>query len=50
MSELYSLFKFLKIKPLNDLETFNLQIAKPVKSGKGANRAMKRLQVGFLLA
>jgi SNF2 family DNA or RNA helicase len=39
------LLKFLRIKPLNNWETFNTQIAKPVKSGKGAVRAMKRLQV-----
>ncbi|RDB17334.1 hypothetical protein Hypma_001783 [Hypsizygus marmoreus] len=45
VEELYSLIKFLRIKPLNIWDTFNTQIAKPVKSGKGANRAMKRLQV-----
>ncbi|KAK7038089.1 SNF2 family DNA-dependent ATPase [Favolaschia claudopus] len=45
VDELFSLLKFLRIKPLNDWERFNLQIAKPVKSGKGAGRAMKRLQV-----
>lgn len=45
MVELYSLIKFLRIKPLSHWDTFNTQIAKPVKSGKGANRAMKRLQV-----
>lgn len=39
------MLKFLRIKPLNDWERFNNQIAKPVKSGKGAGRAMKRLQV-----
>ncbi|KAF5384216.1 hypothetical protein D9615_003378 [Tricholomella constricta] len=43
--ELYSLIKFLRIKPLNNWDTFNNQIAKPVKNGKGASRAMKRLQV-----
>ncbi|KAJ7481191.1 SNF2 family DNA-dependent ATPase [Mycena galericulata] len=45
VDELFSLLKFLRIKPLNDWERFNTQIAKPVKSGKGAGRAMKRLQV-----
>ncbi|KAE9405481.1 hypothetical protein BT96DRAFT_915973 [Gymnopus androsaceus JB14] len=45
VAELYSLLKFLRIKPFNAWERFNEQIAKPVKSGKGANRAMKRLQV-----
>ncbi|KAF9467200.1 SNF2 family N-terminal domain-containing protein [Collybia nuda] len=43
--ELYSLIKFLRIKPLSNWDTFNTQIAKPVKTGRGANRAMKRLQV-----
>ncbi|KAF8872465.1 SNF2 family N-terminal domain-containing protein [Infundibulicybe gibba] len=43
--ELYSLIKFLRIKPLSNWDTFNNQIAKPVKSGRGASRAMKRLQV-----
>ncbi|KAF8647534.1 hypothetical protein AX16_006641 [Volvariella volvacea WC 439] len=45
VTEIYSLLKFLRIKPLNDWTTFNEQIAKPVKSGKGATRAIKRLQV-----
>ncbi|KAG5637212.1 hypothetical protein H0H81_005375 [Sphagnurus paluster] len=45
VGELYSLIKFLRIKPLNNWDTFNTQIAKPVKNGRGANRAMKRLQV-----
>ncbi|KAJ7217076.1 SNF2 family N-terminal domain-containing protein [Mycena pura] len=45
VDELFSLLKFLRIKPLNEWERFNAQIAKPVKSGKGATRAMKRLQV-----
>ncbi|KAJ7217158.1 SNF2 family DNA-dependent ATPase [Mycena pura] len=45
VDELFSLLKFLRIKPLNEWERFNTQIAKPVKSGKGATRAMKRLQV-----
>ncbi|KAJ6502104.1 SNF2 family DNA-dependent ATPase [Mycena sanguinolenta] len=45
VDELFSLLKFLRIKPLNDWERFNSQIAKPVKNGRGAGRAMKRLQV-----
>ncbi|KAJ6490632.1 SNF2 family DNA-dependent ATPase [Mycena vitilis] len=45
VDELFSLLKFLRIKPLNDWERFNTQIAKPVKNGRGAGRAMKRLQV-----
>ena len=47
MTELYSLIKFLGIKPLSNWETFNIQIAKPVNSGKGAGRAMKRLQASL---
>ncbi|KAF7311329.1 hypothetical protein MKEN_01034600 [Mycena kentingensis (nom. inval.)] len=45
VDELFSLLKFLKIKPLNEWERFNEQIAKPVKNGRGASRAMKRLHV-----
>ncbi|KAJ7256478.1 SNF2 family N-terminal domain-containing protein [Mycena haematopus] len=45
VDELFSLLQFLRIKPLNDWERFNTQIAKPVKNGRGAGRAMKRLQV-----
>ncbi|KAF8639149.1 hypothetical protein AX17_001638 [Amanita inopinata Kibby_2008] len=44
VQELYSLFKFLRIKPLNDWTSFNEQIAKPVKTGKDAGRAMKKLR------
>ena len=44
VEELYSLLKFLRIRPLNDWDTFNNQINKPVKSGKSV-RAMKRLHV-----
>jgi SNF2 family DNA or RNA helicase len=47
VTELYSLIKFLRIKPLSNWDTFNTQIAKPVNTGKGASRAMKRLQVRF---
>lgn len=45
VAELYSLIKFLRIKPLNDWPTFNEKIAQPVKTGRGASTAMKRLQV-----
>ncbi|KAK7040722.1 hypothetical protein VNI00_009628 [Paramarasmius palmivorus] len=45
VTELYSLLRFLRIKPFNDWERFNEMIAKPVKNGRGANRAMQRLQV-----
>ena len=49
VEELYSLLKFLRVKPLNDWQTFNEQINKPVKSGRSV-RAMKRLHVcTFLL-
>src|SRR5882757_5481941 len=45
VTELFSLFAFLRVKPLSNWDTFNEQIAKPVKNGRGAGRAMKRLQV-----
>ncbi|KAH8101775.1 SNF2 family N-terminal domain-containing protein [Cristinia sonorae] len=44
VEELYSLIKFLRLKPLNDWPTFKVQIAAPVKANKPI-RAMKRLQV-----
>lgn len=44
MDELFSLIRFLGIRPLNEWETFNTQIAKPIKAGKQA-RAMKKLHV-----
>ncbi|KAI0640403.1 SNF2 family N-terminal domain-containing protein [Trametes meyenii] len=44
VEEIYSLIKFLRIKPLDDWPTFNSSIAKPVKAGKPV-RALKRLQV-----
>ncbi|KAF8266996.1 P-loop containing nucleoside triphosphate hydrolase protein [Lactarius quietus] len=44
VEELYSLLKFLRIKPLNEWQTFNEQISKPLKSGRSAV-AMKRLHV-----
>lgn len=45
VEELYSLIKFLRVRPLNDWHTFNEQIAKPVKGGRPV-RALKRLHVG----
>src|ERR1700759_127860 len=47
VEELYSLLKFLRIRPLDDWQTFNEQINKPVKSGRSV-RAMKRLHVNIL--
>ncbi|KAG8215967.1 putative ATP-dependent helicase, partial [Butyriboletus roseoflavus] len=44
VEELYSLIKFLRVRPLNDWHTFNEQIAKPVKGGR-PGRALKRLHV-----
>ncbi|TFK53181.1 hypothetical protein OE88DRAFT_1626853 [Heliocybe sulcata] len=44
VEELYSLLKFLEIRPLNDWETFNNRIAKPVKSGR-SGQPMKRLHL-----
>ena len=44
VEDLYSLLKFLVIKPLNDWNHFNDTIAKPVKAGR-TSRAMKRLHV-----
>lgn len=48
VSEFYTLIKFLRIKPYNMWERFNEHIAKPVKSGRGANGAMKKLHVSCL--
>lgn len=44
IEELYSLFRFVRAKPLDDWNTFRDRIAKPVKSGQ-TKIAMKRLQV-----
>ncbi|TFK29502.1 hypothetical protein FA15DRAFT_610100 [Coprinopsis marcescibilis] len=43
--ELYSLMKFLRIKPYSEWATFNEQVGQPITSGRGAGLAMKRLQV-----
>ncbi|PSR75765.1 hypothetical protein PHLCEN_2v8882 [Hermanssonia centrifuga] len=47
VDELYSLIKFLRIKPLNDWTTFREQIAQPVKAGR-PQRAIKRLHATIL--
>lgn len=44
VDELYSLINFLRIKPLNDWQTFRAQISEPVKKGH-PQRAIKRLHV-----
>lgn len=44
VEELFSLFKFLGVQPLNDWHTFNEQIAKPIKANR-TTRPMKRLHV-----
>lgn len=44
VEELYSLFHFLRIRPLSEWETFKNQIIKPMKQGK-TKFAMKRLSV-----
>ncbi|KAF7799491.1 hypothetical protein EIP86_010726 [Pleurotus ostreatoroseus] len=44
VEELYSLIKFLRIKPLNDWQTFRDQIAEPIKKNR-PQRAIKRLHV-----
>ena len=47
VEELYSLLKFLQVRPLNDWQTFN-EINKPVKAGRQV-RAMKRLHIRCVL-
>ncbi|KAJ3534788.1 hypothetical protein NM688_g7079 [Phlebia brevispora] len=44
VDELYSLIKFLRIKPLNDWPTFRDQISEPIKKNR-PQRAIKRLHV-----
>lgn len=44
VDELFSLIKFLRIRPLSDWQTFNDHVAKPMKAGKPV-RAIKRLHV-----
>ncbi|KAK1216281.1 hypothetical protein PQX77_021090 [Marasmius sp. AFHP31] len=45
VAELFSLLKFLHKRPFDDWEYFHKAVARPVKTGRGANNAMKRLQV-----
>ncbi|KAJ3560995.1 hypothetical protein NP233_g10474 [Leucocoprinus birnbaumii] len=45
VEELYSLLKFLHIRPWNELDRFNRDLAQPIKKGVRAGPAMKRLQV-----
>lgn len=47
IEELYPLFAFLRIRPLNDWDYFKTTIAKPVKEGR-TKLAMKKLQVQTL--
>jgi len=44
VEELYSLFKFLQIRPLSSWETFKRTIVSPIKNGQ-TKVAMKRLHV-----
>ncbi|KAF7291121.1 DNA repair protein RAD5 [Mycena indigotica] len=46
VEDFYSLFHFLRIKPVNDWTRFQSEISKPIDKGNGnAGLAMKRLQV-----
>lgn len=45
VEELYSLLKFLRLRPLDDWTEFKEQIAQPIKNGR-PQRAIKRLHVG----
>ncbi|KAG0693585.1 SNF2 family N-terminal domain-containing protein [Suillus ampliporus] len=44
VDELFSLIKFLRVRPLNEWQNFNEQIAQPIKAGRPV-RALKRLHV-----
>ncbi|KDQ12526.1 hypothetical protein BOTBODRAFT_112769 [Botryobasidium botryosum FD-172 SS1] len=44
VEELFSLLKFLRVRPLNDWTTFRTTIAKPIKDGR-TTRPIKRIQV-----
>ncbi|KAI0342449.1 hypothetical protein BDW22DRAFT_1330967 [Trametopsis cervina] len=44
VEELYSLIKFLKLRPLDDWAEFKAKIAQPIKNGR-PQRAIKRLHV-----
>lgn len=45
VEELYSLLKFLRLRPLDDWAEFKEKIAQPIKNGR-PQRAIKRLHVG----
>lgn len=45
VDELYSLLKFLHIRPWHEFDKFNYDVAQPIKKGVRAGTAMKRLQV-----
>ena len=49
VEELYSLIKFLRIRPLDEWETFKEQISKPVKGGR-PSLGLKRLHVSSQFA
>ena len=46
VDEIYSLIKFCRIRPFNDVELFNKQISRPLKNKyeEGQKRAMEKLQ------
>lgn len=44
VEELYSLLKFLRLRPLDDWQEFKEKIAQPIKNGQ-PQRAIKRLHV-----
>jgi len=44
VEELFSLFQFLRAKPLDDWNNFKVQIVQPVKQGK-VKFAMKKIHV-----
>ncbi|THV01686.1 hypothetical protein K435DRAFT_817999 [Dendrothele bispora CBS 962.96] len=45
VSEIFSLLKFLRVKPIDNWEYFNSTIAKPLETCVGVDKAMKRLQL-----
>lgn len=48
VEELYSLLKFLRLRPLDDWNEFKVKIAQPIKNGR-PQRAIKRLHVRYQL-
>lgn len=47
VDELYSLIKFLKLRPLDDWAEFKEKIAQPIKNNR-PQRAIKRLHVSIV--